>query len=1302
MNDLDPRLRHLFWFVAELFAALLSALALLLIIVRLALPQAEVFKPQLEAWFSQALGETVRIGAVNAHWPGLDLTVVLDDVALLDPDGTPRIEFDRAYVSLDPLASLRQGAPALSELHIDGLQVGLFGDIFAETADPAPPPVAPVGVAVDDVGWFLPWLLAQNRVDVTSGQLLWHDPVSDQPQANGFSLRARHVKGRHTVAVHLDTRDGTGVIELVAELDGAAASPEAWQGRLYLRGQRVQWRGVALLAEQAFPGSTDRLIPYDDAYGLPGLVDFEIWGDLDDGALRRLAGEVAVSAPGTHQLVGIARVATRFDWLPSADGWELAIDGVEVDPVGGDRFRTGPAGVRYLANGGTPVVEAGLASLDLAMLRQLVAHGNWFDADGVARIDAIAPRGQLYDLRGRWEAASGAADARWRVAGELWDIHVNPWEWWPGIEGLRIGFDVGPDGGRGDLFGRGTRVTLPWLFREPLVGDRVEGEVRVLRDTEGWRLASDRLEIDNAHIRTATRLDLLLPDDGAAPIVDLGVGYRDGDASEAWRYLPVGIMPKAVVAWLDHALASGRVVGGGMVLHGPLDRFPFDDRDGRFQVRFQTDDVTLDYLEGWPRIEGLGAWVTFDGRGMRIDGREGRILGAALGPTVADAPDLTADDARLKIDGRVSGDAGAGLRYLRESPLRERFGDYLAVAEASGRLDLGLDLDIALATGDTEVEGVIDLAKTNLDLPAFGIRVEQGQGRLEFDNRNLVGKGLTATWRGMPVEVDVRVPDDPGVGRHGPRIGARGRAGAAQLAELLPAPLAARLVGEFDWQTVVGVDETEGGGVSGVRIEASSDLAGFEVRLPAPLGKAADRTEPLRIEAQLPDGAPPRLQANYGPLTLVAELEAGEAGVRVPRAGLAVGQPPATLPDASLWHADLRGAQLDLAAWAAVAAELEAPAAGGAARPPLRVDARFDAVPLGEAFTLHDVEAQVTEETEAWRIVLASQEATGSIAVPRTAGREPPVEARFERVALAYAREPTGDDDPEPAPDTSRPDPRSLPGLRLAIDRLVVNNHDLGNLTLHADPVSEGLRIRQLALDAPDWILTGTGRWEFADTGGRTAFDLALDTGNFDALYAALFGQADLKVAETRFNAHLGWPGAPHQLRLATLEGSVQGHIANGVLPEVDPGVGRLFSLVNLSTIGRRLTLDFSDLLDKGLRFDTIDGRFVFADGDAFTNDLLVQTTAATVSIMGRTGLVVRDYDQVMTVLPEVSSALPIAGAVLGGPAVGAALLVFNEVFSSELDELARVQYRVTGPWEAPEVVRIQSKGDPVPSTENR
>jgi uncharacterized protein YhdP len=70
-----------------------------------------------------------------------------------------------------------------------------------------------------------------------------------------------------------------------------------------------------------------------------------------------------------------------------------------------------------------------------------------------------------------------------------------------------------------------------------------------------------------------------------------------------------------------------------------------------------------------------------------------------------------------------------------------------------------------------------------------------------------------------------------------------------------------------------------------------------------------------------------------------------------------------------------------------------------------------------------------------------------------------------------------------------------------------------------------------------------------------------------------------------------------------------------------------------------------------------------------------------------------------MTVLPHFSGTLPLAGAVLGGPAVGAALLLFNQLFADKVDELSRVQYRITGPWADPVVERITAEPSSPPAT---
>jgi uncharacterized protein YhdP len=51
---------------------------------------------------------------------------------------------------------------------------------------------------------------------------------------------------------------------------------------------------------------------------------------------------------------------------------------------------------------------------------------------------------------------------------------------------------------------------------------------------------------------------------------------------------------------------------------------------------------------------------------------------------------------------------------------------------------------------------------------------------------------------------------------------------------------------------------------------------------------------------------------------------------------------------------------------------------------------------------------------------------------------------------------------------------------------------------------------------------------------------------------------------------------------------------------------------------------------------------------------------------------------------------LPVAGVLAGGPVVGAALLVFSQIFKEPLKGITRGYYRITGSWENPVVERVE------------
>ena len=89
---------------------------------------------------------------------------------------------------------------------------------------------------------------------------------------------------------------------------------------------------------------------------------------------------------------------------------------------------------------------------------------------------------------------------------------------------------------------------------------------------------------------------------------------------------------------------------------------------------------------------------------------------------------------------------------------------------------------------------------------------------------------------------------------------------------------------------------------------------------------------------------------------------------------------------------------------------------------------------------------------------------------------------------------------------------------------------------------------------------------------------------------------------------------------------------------------------------------------------------------------------SASIGITGRTGLIEKDYDQIVTIPPQISNSLPLASALLGpiGAGVGAVLFLAGELFQSipkQIDKLLRYQYTISGSWDDPVVEKYSGEG---------
>ena len=173
----------------------------------------------------------------------------------------------------------------------------------------------------------------------------------------------------------------------------------------------------------------------------------------------------------------------------------------------------------------------------------------------------------------------------------------------------------------------------------------------------------------------------------------------------------------------------------------------------------------------------------------------------------------------------------------------------------------------------------------------------------------------------------------------------------------------------------------------------------------------------------------------------------------------------------------------------------------------------------------------------------------------------------------------------------------------------------------------------------------------------------------------------------------LDWAGSPGAFEWAKADGRIDVNIGQGRVLELEPGAGRLFGLLSLTEIPRRLMLDFSDFFKSGFAFNQMSGQFEIRKGDAYTTDFRIDAPSARILLNGRTGLSARDYDQTMEVTPKAGSVLPAIGAIAGGPAGAAVGAVAQAVLNQPLKDMTRTLYQISGPWSEPEIDVIEREG---------
>jgi len=1223
------------------------------------LPDIERYRGDIVARVTLAVGLPVKIGSIEAGWLGLRPKISFFDVRIHDAEGRealvlPQVDNVVAWRSLFA-RDLR-----LHSLLIDGPRLAVRRDAGGALY------VAGIKLASGEgEPRFTDWILGQDEIQIRNAEIDWRDEKRGAPPLAlaAVNLRLRNSGDQHSIG--LTGRPPAGLaesIELRATLyGGSVTDPAIWNGRLYaVLGQ------TDLAAWRAWVD-----YPLDVRQGQGAL---RLWSTIEEGELRELTVDVAlnqvVAVLGSELApLELSSLRGRLNGRASKDGYELTARELALVAAQGPALQPTDFRFNWRPAGGT-AAESGALTARLIEFEPLARLSGLLPVPAALRtlVGELEPRGQLTDVRLEWHGAAAAPD-RFSLRARIANAGMRSWREVPGFTGLSGSIEATESKGRLQLRAHDAVIHLARLFPEPdLAFDSLTGQIDWERaGADGYVLRLSSVNFANRDLAgTATGS---YASSGAGPgQIDLSASLSRADGGRIERYLPHGeMMGPKTRGWLASSILAGHASDVQLRLRGDLRSFPFiDPASGQFLVTGRFRNGVLDYANGWPRIEDIEGELRFERDHMDISGRSGGILGARVANVRAVISRLGTKNNHLEVSGQAEGPSGEFLRYIENSPVSRMTGGLTGTISASGRGKLHLKLDIPLdAPATTKVAGDYEFAANSVTLHRQLPPMERVGGRVSFTESGFALHDVRGRLFGGAVAVGGGSRPGAGV-----EVSARGEATLAGLGALLEDPWRRHVSGAFTYAATVSARD----GVT--RIGFESSLRGVASALPAPLDKLAGEALPLRV-VLIPaeGGARDRISVSLGRRAAAEFLRRrqGEAATAplvvqrasvwlTPLAGQAVRIPerPGTLIYGSL-------SQLDLDRWLPLVS-------GGAAAASFDLD-----IGVLDAYgkRVHKAGLKAATGATGWSATINAEELAGELSYSGERGGK--LTAR-----LAHFTSPAD----SPGAAARAADPRKdLPAIDLIAERFTFRGKALGRVELAASRAGEDWRIDKLAMANPESTLQATGLLG-GGASPRSALDFEIEANDSGKLLERVGHPGLVRGGKARMQGSLAWQGEPAALDYPSLSGRLKLHAEDGQFLEIEPGIGKLVSLMNLQALPRRVTLDFRDVFSKGFSFDRIAASAQIERGVMKVDEFRMRGSSAEVEMTGETDLTQETQNLKLRVVPSLGGSAATAVAIVN-PIAGVAAAIAQWVLKNPLGQIFAYDYLVTGTWSDPKIEKL-------------
>jgi len=1235
---------------------LLILLALLSAVVRIGLPLAAGYKSEIESRVSDYAKTPITIGELEAEWHGFGPQLHAIDVAVIE-SADRQIALDKLVIDLNLFKSLWHGSPIINDLTLIGADLSMeYAGDGAISIQGVTAGKQSTNAGAERGKNVLSSLLNAGHVNLQDARITFIDAEQKELSIENLNVLVRNKDGEHFLRVDMQLpAELGGKVSMGIDLSQSIKRFSDASGRIHIKADQLHfggWRSLRTSALRRFGESSSSFTRLD------GTVDMELWGTLDSGRLATARGKITAAdiIDVRNGDAVLDRISTDVSYTNKPSGWVLQSDvaelqhGDETSVIDSVEFAFEPEpNVDWRLSSSSNEIPLALALRLPAMLLSTEAgesRGDWL-------IDA-APAGVMHRWKSEFAMYEGKADVS--VTGSFYDVTLQAAQGLPGIENLTGSLDIKNNEGAVTLLAKSLQIDYPKAFHEIVSVDSLESELQVdfksitAPTVKGTTLVdSHGLQLDLRHTLQANK--------GESPHADVIGQFEAADIGKLWPLFPARLLKKPAQQWFEMALKGGEAKNGELLFFGKLSDFPFDDDEGVFKAGFDLSQGSIKFLKTWPSVTQANGRVEFAGRGFSATTSSGKIDSMKLLSSQVSIADLK--NPQLRVESSTTGKLKQMIEFGTTGPLKRILAPALANTTGTGSARVDLELGIPLKrkldqfgkpigkiADDLKLSGNVFLKGNSFSLPAAEFSVNGISGAVGFNEQGMRISNLNARYLDQAVVVSTDNKANPK--QRAKKIVVSGALRASDVLSHYELPGAAYISGVSQWNVSLDLAKAQQNPGTGIELNASSDLIGTRLRLPQPLAKS---TEGIRVE-----GVTQQLALDGWATTISEVID--------------------SLPET--------GEKKEIM--------------------PISVDVLTPSLILGVE-SIGGAQIRANTDDRYVNLVLDNGSVQGNMRYPR----EHWTKTKPAKIRLAYVEKRVIDaltSGPEETGEKRRIDPRELPPIEMRISQFAWGDVSLRNVTVRGKPDHSGLQIDTLGFATGTTQLVGSGYWRVKDPQSvnqqlagqqHTRLNLTLQSDDFGDGLRYMGLNKIMDDGEGRINAAITWPDALYSPDIAKLNGTMNFDLKRGRIIKIDPGAARLVGLFALQAIPRRLSLDFKDLVEDGLDFDTVRGQLELAHGISNVSAIQLNGPVGVIEVTGETNLLTRNFDQTITVLPSVSSALPLIGAITGGASGGVTVLLAGGVLKAigiDFDRLGLREYTLTGTWDNPNIE--QSEYDPV------